>query len=281
MARVRRRLNVPRNVNRRRRLSKVSRRVRRNRSSNLGRSRHRTGNALVQSRNTAKFLTNGVLPYKTIAKHYYVSYGTIVGIGSQANWNYKLRANSVYDPDLTAVGHQPYMTDTMRALYANACVIGAKVTATLHYQKAVSAVNNGPVLFAMTVCSNNDETRHALLDSAGLTSTEFIEKRLGKYKTLTSGDTRAHTATLSTKISFKKLFKLKSMLEQSTTNDGQEQQVNPTGSTNPLLEGIVRLHILQEPTFPAGATTTFNYHRVVFKIDQLTLWNEPKAFAGS
>jgi len=36
--------------------------------------------------------------------------------------------NSVYDPDITFVGHQPYYFDRYAAIYTNYAVIGSKIT---------------------------------------------------------------------------------------------------------------------------------------------------------
>jgi hypothetical protein len=42
--------------------------------------------------------------------------------------SYQFRANSIYDPDLTGIGHQPRGRDQLALLYEKYCVIGSKIT---------------------------------------------------------------------------------------------------------------------------------------------------------
>ncbi len=63
---------------------------------------------------------------------------------------YVFRMNSIFDPDHTAVGHQPRFHDQVQAIYSKYCVIGAKAYIEL-LSSGTSSVAGGignPTLFA-------------------------------------------------------------------------------------------------------------------------------------
>lgn len=60
--------------------------------------------------------------------------------GTGANAMYRFRANSIFDPDFSGVGHQPYGHDTLQNIYQSYVVDKAVVTLT-------------PVQFGNTVCT--------------------------------------------------------------------------------------------------------------------------------
>lgn len=56
----------------------------------------------------------------------------------------QFRLNSLYDPDYTNTGHQPYLYDQLAALYAHYCVYGVKVEFSVGTETTTS-----PVLIAV------------------------------------------------------------------------------------------------------------------------------------
>lgn len=53
-----------------------------------------------------------------------------IDAGAASTGFYTFRASSVYDPDLTGIGHQPRYYDEIQPLYDHFVVLGSKITAT-------------------------------------------------------------------------------------------------------------------------------------------------------
>lgn len=68
------------------------------------------------------------LPPSIIMKHVYVDNYKLDNTGTtSAAATQQFRLNSLYDPDLTSTGHQPYYYDQIQALYSEYCVYGVLV----------------------------------------------------------------------------------------------------------------------------------------------------------
>lgn len=52
----------------------------------------------------------------------------------------QIRANSIFDPDLTGVGHQPMYRDKYAEIYDHYVVIGSKITATFNHTTSTGSV---------------------------------------------------------------------------------------------------------------------------------------------
>ena len=71
---------------------------------------------------------NSGLPDSVVMKHKYTeSYNVATTTTASSNI---FRLNSLYDADLTGIGHQPYYRDQMASLYNAYCVYGCKVKVT-------------------------------------------------------------------------------------------------------------------------------------------------------
>jgi len=55
----------------------------------------------------------------------------LMNAGASTPATYVFRANSLYDPDYTGVGHQPYSFDQLISLYDHACVQTAKLSVSI------------------------------------------------------------------------------------------------------------------------------------------------------
>lgn len=75
-----------------------------------------------------KFPSTG-LPSSVLIKHKY--FYTNSPTSTTTAWTNIMRLNSLYDPDATGVGNQPYYRDQMANLYASYRVYGVKVTITM------------------------------------------------------------------------------------------------------------------------------------------------------
>lgn len=69
------------------------------------------------------------LPSSVLIKHKY--FYTNSPTSTTTAWTNLMRLNSLYDPDATGVGAQPYYRDQMAALYASYRVYAVKVTLTM------------------------------------------------------------------------------------------------------------------------------------------------------
>lgn len=64
------------------------------------------------------------------------------------------RCNSIFDPDFTGAGHQPYGRDQLAALYQRYLVTGSKITATA-ISRATTAASANQVVFINTSSSSS------------------------------------------------------------------------------------------------------------------------------
>ena len=111
---------------------------------------------------------------------------------------YQFRANSIFDPNLSGVGHQPMGHDTMSTLYEKNIVLGCKIT----------------VQFSQPYTTTTEDIAVGLfIDAdAGISyssATGLVEARKGPYLTLTGNEQRSKF--LSMNFSSKKFFNLTDM----------------------------------------------------------------------
>lgn len=90
------------------------------------------------------------LPRKALVTHRYVS-SIILTSTSGAIAKHQFSANGMFDPDITATGHQPLYFDQFTALYDHYTVIGSKITVKL----CSGTANEAAGQFAMML---NDDT---------------------------------------------------------------------------------------------------------------------------
>lgn len=83
------------------------------------------------------------IPQRSIVRHKYAtSINTLAGSGL-----YYFNLNSMYDPDRSGIGHQPYGRDTFATLYGQYRVIGCKYT--------VEVSSNSATILVGTLVSND------------------------------------------------------------------------------------------------------------------------------
>lgn len=72
-------------------------------------------------------LTAAPVPKSKMVKMRYGFFGTLnPGAGTTATW--VVRANSIFDPDASGAGHQPYGHDQWQTFYNHYVVLGSKIT---------------------------------------------------------------------------------------------------------------------------------------------------------
>lgn len=103
------------------------------------------------------------------------------------------RANGLYDPDRTGIGHQPYGYDQISQFYDHYEVLGSKCTISVNDSTTALTV---PVVYGLLL---NDDS------SSGITNVNWmIESGLSKYAYKNPGDFK--TRKLTSKYSKKKFF---------------------------------------------------------------------------
>lgn len=188
-------------------------------------------------------------PKKMMVTHRYAHVGTTATGVSGALAVLNFRANSMFDPDQTFLGHQPMYFDQMSALYNHWVVIGSKITITMS-QMGSGATDRFPSVVGIYL---NDDTvtpgnTVAILENSFTRRSAF---------TMNAGDTK----TITCKYSAKKVF-------------GGSILGNPnlqgTATTNPAEESFFTLFMDS-----TSGVTTVNFQYVV-RIDYIAIWTELK-----
>lgn len=117
---------------------------------------------------------------------------------------YLFRANSVYDPNYTGIGHQPYMFDQCAAFFNHYDVLSSTIKITV-----VPTISNPGVAIVSGVYLADDTSAYTDYGT-------FIEARRGTYKIIPAAAN--NTAPVSIKTAFnKKSFYSKSVDQGETT----------------------------------------------------------------
>lgn len=176
--------------------------------------------------------------------------GTLGALGT-----YVFSANSIYDPDVTGIGHQPMGHDTMATLYNHYVVLGSRVRVDWGQNSANSGTQD-----TVVGCLLNDDstTGHSSFES-------ILESRKGTYKFLTTG--RNSQSTYS-KFSAKKFFNVKDV----------KDNLDRIGGTFGTTVGDNALYILWAQARDGASTITANF---TITIDYIVLCSEPKDLTQS
>lgn len=128
--------------------------------------------------------------------------------------HYYFRANSIFDPNYTGTGHQPYGHDIMGTLYKRYCVMGAKIRVDF-----ISAApgDDGSALVGVRLDSDNVGSPD---------SREVIESPDTVYKLVSDADSGPAIATVYKSFSAKRDFGINPTL-QNQGNIGAEFGINP------------------------------------------------------
>lgn len=168
--------------------------------------------------------------------------------------SYIFRANSVFDPDLTATGHQPMGFDQWTSLYNHYVVVGARITV----QPVTDSGQNTAAAYGVNLQA---DTPLAYTDFTG-----FIEAKQGTTKYLVGGASVMPKPIYSS-YSAKKFFNLKD-IKDNLTRIGAPTGANPG-------EGayfVVYYQILTATTDVQWFTCT---------IDYIVDWSEPRMLTQS
>lgn len=194
-----------------------------------------------------------LVPYSITRRHRYVEQIQLnPGVGGLSQNVFRL--NSVFDPNLTGVGHQPMGFDQYSALYERYRVKGCRVTVTFSNSSGTVAVLGGIGL-------RSTSTLGTIVES-------MLERPLTKWKTL--GDFEHGPKTVSIYYNprtFHGNFGIR-----GRADDDQEADV----TTNPLNDAYA--HVFAGAITPLDDPGNVNCTVVMTYI---TEWFEPKALQGS
>lgn len=193
------------------------------------------------------------MPMVRRTKHRYVANISITSSTGLLSFNL-FRANSLFDPEYTNIGHQPMGFDQMAALYNHYCVIGSRITLKAMPNQATD-VNTA--VFGVYI---SDDTTIPYTNYSG-----FMEAKRGTYKTLVN---QRNQVSLSTNFSTKKFF--------NASDVKDIEYLWGTPGTNPAEEAYfcIWYQNLENP----GETSTHNF---LVTVDYIAEWKEPKDLAQS
>lgn len=199
-------------------------------------------------------------PATRIVKLRYVQRVTLnPGIGSKAL--YQFRANSMFDPDLSGVGHQPLGFDQLVTPFWNHyTVLSSSIKCDFLY---TSGNSNTGALIGVYLADDN---------AIPLTGEEIAEQGLGKYKVIPSVNYAAiggKTPSIRNSFSAKKFFNV-SDVKDNINRIGSQVNDNPT-------EGAV-FNVWAESMTP---TTDLGAYEVLVTMNFTATLSEPKSLAQS
>ncbi len=127
------------------------------------------------------------MPNKTRTKLVYSQFVTVTA-AQQVTGKYSFRANSIFDPDITGVGHQPKFHDQMALYYARYRVLASSIKVGDVF---ISNTANTPVMAIGVVPSlRSDVTPNYMGNIArmyedGVKHKKFVERDIGQKSLLT------------------------------------------------------------------------------------------------
>lgn len=156
------------------------------------------------------------------------------------------RANGVYDPNLTGIGHQPFGFDTWETLYNHRMVIGSRIY--------VSFIGTGALISAAGVYLSDDTS------IPYTTADGFIEAKKGTWAIMAARETRS--PTLQSSFSAKRFFNITDVKDNF-------DRLGTIGTQNPAEQALYNIWYQEQ----SGATNTV-YAQIT--IDYIVQYSEPK-----
>jgi len=149
----------------------------------------------------------GIVPKTYVAKLRYVEEITL-NSGLAAYAVHRFHANSLFDPDLTGGGHQPYGFDTLMSMYNHFTVIGSKITV----KPVLTTTANVIPGYLVVTCSDNGTRVADAYTSGGV---PFVMESLGTTRPILVGREALDTKLIAiSTFSAKKFFGVSSIVGQ-------------------------------------------------------------------
>lgn len=204
------------------------------------------------TRSLNSFPRSGGFPKMMKMSHRYVDQITVTSTTGVAGI-YQFRCNGMYDPDITATGHQPLYFDQMSAIYNHFCVIGSKI-------KIKTLPNAATAGVAYSICCfiNDDST------VTNLNIPDCVEQRKAVSKV--AGGISAIPTYLTTKWSAKKFF---------GRNPLSNTDLQGSGSGDPAEQSVYTIVVA------ANDKASTVVASLLVEVDYIAVWKETKDIAAS
>lgn len=195
-------------------------------------------------------------PQNKIVKMKYVE-NVSFDLTSLGQEKHTFRANSIFDPYVTGIGHQPIGHDQWNLFYNHYCVLGAKITA--QFTSGSNDTGFEPVMYTVLLLDDTTTTA-SILDS--------IEQGKAHY-TLQNGQVNAAAKTIRNTYSAKKFFNV------ADVKDNLDRIGAPFGS-NPTDEAIFQVGAQTIDEVPSAQG-----HNALITIEYIVMMSEPKELVQS
>ena len=210
----------------------------------------------VYKKNLARNITRNIVPNSKVVKLRYcttISRNPALGVAS----TYIFRANSLFDPDFSSIGHQPMGFDQWATFYDHYTVVGSKITA--NFMSSNSSATTGSAIVGVYLKDS----------SAAITDvTTLMEQTNVGYKVMTAS-AAGQKATVSKGFSTKKFFGIRDIRDN-------RQLLGAPMSQNPTEDAY--FHVFVGPT--DGGTDPDTVH-IVVTIEFMAILTERKALGQS
>lgn len=130
------------------------------------------------------------MPLRKLVKMRYCDKVSVDAAASGDVAHYYFRSNSIFDPDYTGTGHQPFGHDQWALLYNHYVVLGAKIT--VKFTNTANGVGDALIVGIMN---------RSHYDTSTTNLTQITEQNKVRYRTMTpwTGSSRSMTCKFSTK----------------------------------------------------------------------------------
>lgn len=224
----------------------VKRVIKRRRVYGLGRFNRRPRRRL-----TSRSVPSG-MPSQRVAKLRYCSVHDITCTTGVIQ-EYIYRANGCFDPNQTAVGHQPMGFDQWALLFNHYAVLGSKITVKVLNDNTTTS----PAIVGVYLSDGKSMSY--------TTATEFMEAKKGQYRMISPGQSKS--ISLVNKFSAKRFFNV------TNVNDNQERLgAAPTADPTEQAYFHIWYQTLDSNTDKIECAVTIEY---------IVQWGEPKELAQS
>jgi len=156
--------------------------------------------------------------------HVRLRYATSISVVTNNNVNtagtFSFRLNSLFDPDYSGTGHQPYQFDQLSGIYNNYIVSRCDFKVTFRPDFTTDGVFAGASVFADTDATDS---------SSGNTYSVIKEKATTQLRPLATQDNRANFTSLKASIDMARVFGVPSRVLQAEPDQyGAVYSSNPT-----------------------------------------------------